>query len=562
MLLGGYEAFRCPVRVWWDHLPGAALDSEASSSLQRRFDGGNVFEEQIFAELSALHGPEAVLVGGDSTGERVEATLDAMRSGRRLVLGGQLPHDRAGGRVGKPDILLRVTADDEPPRYVPVDVKHYRQFGKTLARAARKGVPRYSTLADPHALVEVPRISGSSDHRFKACMQLTHYTRMLQACGFHPGPNWLTGAVIGTSDITDVVPGAGRWVLGWFDLNEPLFTTYSRDLEGPKVRSALDRYDHEFAFRLEVARKAAESLDDTARPVEPIRQEDCGDCPYSSRCLVESEGRAHRDITHGALSVREWKALGRLGIVTTADLAAVDLDRSDLVERLVPEVEKNEEQMEKRLGDAIRRARLIVAGQPWERVAPADEMPAADIEIDVDMENQQQGGLVYMWGIRKRLGQDDTTAEYVDDFHTWAELDVDRAGHLAERYFRWLQAQIADAEAAGKTIAFFHWTSPEVGKLRRHLPGTITEEEFSAVEKHHVDLWDHFRKRYFSVHGTGLKNVARSLGFEWPMQDAGGEHSLGVIEQAQRGDETARQWLRDYNHADTAATAHIRDALR
>jgi predicted RecB family nuclease len=488
-----------------------------------------------------------------------------MQEGRLLVIGGQLPHDAVGHRVGKPDVLLRVTDLGEKPGYVPVDVKHYQQFGDALKRTPRKeSLARISTLDDPAVVRDAPQVSATSPSRFKAALQLAHYTRMLEACGFHPGPDWLVGGVIGTSDLRSLVPGVDETVIGWTNLADPLFVSYSRTRQGPVKRSAMERYDHEFGFRVTVAEKARDAgLDMAPTLVEPIRQKECDTCPYQDRCWTNTIGRAHQDVTFETLSVREWKALSGLGVTTTADLASVDLEESDLLQRLVPEIEQTEKSARGRLERAVRRARLVVAGLPWECTAEQFDVPAADVEIDVDMENQEQGGLVYMWGVRRRTAQDDSTAAYLDDFHTWDPLDAEAASGLALRYFRWLQSQIRDAEAAGRTVLFFHWSHPEISKLRNHLAGTqVTDEEFNHVAEHHVDLERFFKDHFFTVHGTGLKVVAPALGFRWSSSDAGGEHSLGVVEEAQQGDDAARAWLLEYNEADTAATAHIRDALR
>lgn len=564
MLLGGYSAFQCPVRTWWDHVPGSRVDMAPTPTLQRRLDAGNRFENEVFATLFATHGADAEVITAESSNERIEQTIYAMRAGVLLVLGGQLPHDHSGARVGKPDVLLRVTPEGASPRYVPVDVKHYQQFGGALKGTRRRQSPtQFSTLDRPDILLDAPNVSGASPHRFKASMQLAHYTRMLQACGFHPGPDWLKGAVLGTSDIGSLVPGVGKLVLGWFDLSASLFATYSRSRQGSVKRSALDRYDHEFGFRVTVAGRAATWVQGDDRPVEPVWQKECGDCPYETRCGNELEGRAHRDVTFETLSVREWKALDALGVATTAELAAVDLDNSSIVETLVPHVEQNVEGVRRRLDRVVRRARLIVAGLPWEATSETIAIPSADIEIDVDMENQEDGGLVYMWGIRRREGQDESTAEYIDDFHTWQRLSIETAADLAVRYFRWMQAQVLQAEMAGRTIAFFHWSHPEISKLRTHLNDTdVTDKEFAAVEQCHVDLEQFFRTHFFAVNGTGLKSVAPALGYKWPSADAGGEHSLAVVEDAQAGDYDARRWLLAYNEADTVATAYIRDSLR
>ena len=57
---------------------------------------------------------------------------------------------------------------------------------------------------------------------------MAHYRRMLQACGYHPGPDRLWAAVLGTS-LIKVTPGqAADLVFVWHDLNDPERVTFFR----------------------------------------------------------------------------------------------------------------------------------------------------------------------------------------------------------------------------------------------------------------------------------------------------------------------------------------------
>ena len=48
------------------------------------------------------------------------------------------------------------------------------------------------------------------------CLQLAHYTRMLQACGLHPGDDRPIGAILGTS-LVSLLDGVPERVFVWFD---------------------------------------------------------------------------------------------------------------------------------------------------------------------------------------------------------------------------------------------------------------------------------------------------------------------------------------------------------
>ncbi len=125
--LGGYPAKQCPVRVQWDTIrPAEPLPP--APPVQRRLDRGIEFERQIVAELLACHRDARVIAGADRAdrAERETATLSAMRAGVPVIIGGRLPADLTGHRVGEPDLL--VVAGPGEPRYRAVDIKHHRSL--------------------------------------------------------------------------------------------------------------------------------------------------------------------------------------------------------------------------------------------------------------------------------------------------------------------------------------------------------------------------------------------------------------------------------------------------
>ncbi len=183
-------------------------------------------------------------------------TVQAMDTGAPLVLGGWLPDDVEGGRTGRPDILIKAGHG-----YLPADVKHHL----TLKRAKVKCV-LVSSLASPDERREAMGWTATT-HRYEDGLQLGHYSRMLQACGYHAGPEWLSGAILGTTQL-EVTPGQDpELVFAWHNLTEPLLFTFSRT-RGKTRRSLLERYDHEHAFRVKVADVArrATGADDDLQP--------------------------------------------------------------------------------------------------------------------------------------------------------------------------------------------------------------------------------------------------------------------------------------------------------
>ena len=271
LLLTGYDAKRCARRIHNEWDPSAEqVQWEVPPEVQMRFDAGNQFEETVFADLSAELGPsrcvDLSVVSGKA--QSIAATLAAMKDGVAVILGGWLPDDAAGGRSGKPDVLVEVS----PGRYVPGDVKAHKMISPRA-----KGVLTYSTFAAPADQLHADGLAAATTARFDDYLQLAHYWRMLQAIDRAPaGASF--GVIIGRDDVPDLAPN-GR-VLTWLDLDAPLFETYSRT-KGKARRTALERYDHEQGFRLKVARAASQGAQAL---VEPVFTDECDSCPWYEHC--------------------------------------------------------------------------------------------------------------------------------------------------------------------------------------------------------------------------------------------------------------------------------------
>lgn len=562
ILLGGYVAKHCPVRTHNDWDPTVpAMAWEPATELQARLDAGVAFEREVFDALKALHGPDAREVKVSDEQGRIADTLEAMRDGVLIILGGQLPHDNEGHRVGKPDILVRHSSSGKPS-YLPADVKHH---GVAAAAKRASTEATVSTLTEPNRRVSVPFYS-TTKHRPEDSLQLAHYTRMLQACGFHPGGDELVGGIVSTSQVA--VSGSDPdLILVWHALDVPYFTTYSAR-EGKKNRTALERYDHEFDFRVEVARVAARRtgrLDDPVPLVIPIGQEECFSCPYEHWCAAQTtEDNPSFALQAGRLTVREWQALASLGVTTTSQLADLDPTDTSFLSAYLPLVShRRTSDASTMLVRAVERSRLIRDGvllQP--KSEELDPLPSADIEVDVDIENDADSR-VYMWGVRVREGRDDSTAVYLSDFTSWEQLTDESERELAAAYVSWLRGLIAGAEAEGMSVRVFHWSHPETSRLRRLLGKDEVED---LIARYYVDLRTELEARFITVAGSGLKLIGQAVGYSWSADDAGGgvsQHYIDLARHAPTGSERerARAWLTAYNQDDVRATSVIRDRL-
>ncbi|MCH9703142.1 MAG: ribonuclease H-like domain-containing protein [Actinomycetia bacterium] len=560
VLLGGYAAKRCPVRAQYDALPLVRTQEVPSAEDQARIDAGIAFEANVFARLLALN-PGAVLIDRQlRRAAAVAATVEAMDSGAPLVLGGWLPDDPAGGRTGRPDLLIAVDGG-----YLPGDVKHHRS-----AQPSQRTAVEVSTLGDPAARRAVPGWSAATPHRYGDGIQLAHYWRMLGACGRAPrGRAW--AAVLG-STVLDLSGGGGdedELVFVWHDLEAPGAFTFSRS-QGKARRSLLQRYDHEHVFRVKVAqtaRRVGGAGDDPQLLVAPVGQPECRRCPYEQFCAdkmgPEDPSAA---INVGGLDTREWLALRQLGVDTTAELAALDPDDDEFADAYYLEVShRTRTGARRRLRDVIERAAMIVAGIDIARTRPGP-VPVADVEIDLDVE-WDTDQFVYLWGARVRHGTDDTTGRY-HHFADWSATNTDSEYRLAVEVAEWLRSQIAAANRAGGTLLVFHWSSPERVQLQRILGASavadLIDPECGGV---FVDLEQFFKRHFVAVHGSSIKQVAPRYGFRWRVEDPGGAISQTHLAQLRESDDEveadkAKSWLLSYNEDDCAAMAAIRDGIR
>lgn len=551
VVLDGYAAKQCPVRIHNNFSPLVLTLKEVRSEEQQAvIDAGNAFEAEIFAGLLKIH-PTAVLVDGELRREEaIATTIAAAASGAPLVLGGWLPDDSAGGRSGKPDILIKVDGG-----YLPADVKHH----KTLEAAKRKAIP-VSSLANPGILIEAAR-STTSDYYYNDCLQLAHYTRMLQACGLHPGDESLIGAILGKS-LVSLADGDPERVFVWYDLAKPVRYTFSRS-RGKVRRSLLDCYDHEHDFRVQVAttaRRITGSGDDPEPLVVPIGYKDCPGCPYEHWCAEQmGPDDASVAITRGRLDTREWRTLRRMGFRTVDALADLEPEDPAFFDEYYPEVTHlSRTQALKRLRGAVQQAQLIRGGIYFEPKTDAlIVVPRADIEIDFDIE-WDNSNRIYQWGLRVREGQVEQTARY-EPVVSFDDLDDDSELALAEQAAERIMQLRAEAETAGKTVAVYHWHHVEVSNTQKF--DCVT----AALDGISLDLLSWFA-RTFRVQGSaGIKTIAQLFEFNWAVDDPGGRLSMLKIDVARAGGPDAaeaKQWCLSYNESDVAAQAVIRDGLR
>ena len=130
----------CPERVQLDVLqPCEPLPDPPF--LQMLYRAGNEHEDDTFALLfDGLEG--AVVIDAEDLDAREWQTMQAVRSGARVVAGGRLPVDHESHRVGQPDLLVR-----HGEGYLPIEVKSHKALERV--RKAGTGLALVSDVTTP-----------------------------------------------------------------------------------------------------------------------------------------------------------------------------------------------------------------------------------------------------------------------------------------------------------------------------------------------------------------------------------------------------------------------------
>lgn len=608
LILGGYAAKRCPVRVVLDKIPPAEAPIAESVLARRRMDEGNAFEERVFAQLRGSHPAAVEIDGATSKSAQIAATVAAIENGAPIILGGWLPDDVDGHRTGRPDVLLRAEARTTGGwNYHPVDVKHHAAAEWNHREVAEDWqVPRTTLQApfwDDRENASGLRFKGAK--RFDDWLQLAHYHRMLEAMGRASAV--AAGAIIGKEE-----------ALIWADLTDPALrrTWTSKDVDR---ESALSRYDMEFSFRLDAVGAAME--DESI--VEPVRTYECQECPWQNHCNPVLESSQSVSLVP-SVSYRAWRTYRHMGVHTVEELASLDhasaqvadawprqmvtldsiMDRLktdppstpirtlfrgekgkavDLladhgittigdVAALDPRVLKSIHWPTGRIADQVDDARVLTWGDGIphrRRTVDQIALPQRDIEIDIDMESDLDNRC-YLWGARVAPGDN-----YSLDVSWHPDGQTAEGRAFASFWTRMTQWRDHAAES-NQTIGFWCWNeNAEKQALRRGVVSAIalglaTDATATAVDDfcdgdQVIDLWRIFSDTFVTGASKSLKTVAPLAGFAWEDNNPSGAESMlwhgEAIAETEAG-HAARERLVVYNRDDCRATAAVREWMR
>lgn len=551
LLLDPYAARSCPVKTQNAHDPLVPRpDLALSDELVEVFAGIDKVRDQVLDVLARA--PGALDLRGAE--HRAEATVRALGQRVEVLVGPLLPPDVEGHRSGQPDAM--VLAPDGLG-YWPVLVKNKRMLEARHAPEACTVTPldqpRSTALPSPD---QTPRAGRDRD-----LIQAAHHLRLLEGLGLaHPRP--LAG-IVGTDGL-GVLDGAQG--ITWVNLHHRFIRTFSRTAQTNwRLRSPLERYDHEFGFRVAVASNARTN-DGSGhyRPmVWPIVVRECENCPWWSTCkpALDDEDLSLR-ISRSPLDVREISVLRRLGISTLAELAEADLEA--LLPAYLPEV-AHRTGPEQRLRTAARRAQMIRDRVELSRLDDSTiRVPSGQIEVDLDIETAEDDS-IYLWG----LLVDDTSTDEPATYHGFvAWQDLDAAGQVAlAREAMELLESLFDS---GRSVVVYHYSDYERVHLRKLALDSADPVLQAAVERFDqwCDLFTIVRNNFFGVNGLGLKVVATvGAGFHWRDDDPGGLNSQRWFRDAVHAEqadqrEAARLRVLEYNEDDVLATHALRRWLR
>jgi predicted RecB family nuclease len=492
--------------------------------------------------VKALLDPDALIIAGGYIANRAEEEL-AKAFGIAFK-----PTERSS----RPDLIVKVgVRSDGRTAWAPVDIKSHKAI-----ESSKSNFIFTSSIANILPVQE-KRDEGRLD--YDDLHQLAHYTRHFQAIGIDGEDLWV--GIIGRdldncvwARIGDVVTGSGK-----------------------AQESFLSEYDQQYAAAREVVLLSEIENEDLTKksgviPVNSSGKMGCTVCKYHSTCLKEMEAF---DGGYGHVTL-----LARV----TPRVVATHFPQIQSINDLVEQTPLNDAMVTAKI-----RARVHQTGIP-ELLDPSTpfELPEADIEIDIDLENSMEAlreleidepmGVdrlyLYGYGIHDRTVSTDWKTAVIDTFSDYSNTEEGEFGVMSKMWNK-LQEEIEKAESAGKTIKIFHYSPHEYTWWKKFADrfvgrsGVPTRNELEIFKANYlVDLYPLAQKYSFPAKSYSIKDLAPLAKFDWSVDMAGGANSLFKYKAAINKDldeasrKEAREWLDAYNRDDVKATFAVRNYMR
>jgi len=456
-------------------------------------------------------------------------------------------------RVSRPDLLVRVgQGDDGKPRWAPVDIKSHDPLEEN--KSSKVYLAKWDSFLPSDGKETVSRLD------LEDATQLAHYHEHLRNLGIASNEGYI--GVIGR-DIETIV---------WAKLNETVLGLGGKD--GNANTDYLFKFD---AAKQIVANAQARQKDPSLPPaaysaLEGDAKFGCGACTFQLICERELKnhdgGAGHVTLLAGVTKNVQSKYFP--DITSIRDLAAVA--------GLPKPAEKFQVQAQAKV---LNKAILLDPDKDF-------SIPEFDIEIDIDLENSlsafQDNGLaeiegkdrvyLYGFGIHDRTSNRDWRTATFDSFSDYSNTEEGEY-QLLLKMWNFLKDQVDKAEAAGKSIGIFHYSSHEKTWWRNFArnhdgkAGVPTLEEVeSFISDYFEDLWGYAKQVALGTTGYGIKKLAPKAGFNWKVDDPGGALSLLKYKDAVDPSKSPAEqqesidWLYSYNLDDVRATFAVRDYLR
>ena len=525
---------------------GFSHEKKAMTALQQVISGFIAIDQEKKSEqiqidtVKAILDPNAFVIAGAYIAELAEM---------ELAKAFDVPY-RPSQRSSRPDLMVRVgNRSDGRPIWSPVDVKSHKAITDSKSNFIFSSP--ISSIFPSQEAREQGRLDYNDLH------QLAHYTRHFQALGIDGDDLWV--GIIGR------------------DLDHCIWARIGDVVMGHGQESFLSVYDQQFAEAREVIKLSMIENENLAQkagviPVNSSGKMGCTACKYKSTCLKEMEAF---DNGHGHVTL-----LARVTPLTVEK----HFPHIASINDLLTQNPQNDAMVTAQI-----RARVRKTGVP-ELLDPSSpfELPEADIEIDIDLENSMEvlreleldepigedRLYLYGFGVHDRTIDKDWRTAHIDTYSNYSNTEVGEFEVMSKMWNK-LHLEITKAENSGKSIKIFHYSPHEFTWWKKFAnrfagrPGVPTINEVEEFKINYlVDLYPFAQKFAFKAKSYSIKDLAPLAHFEWSVEMAGGANSLFKYRDAinEKLDQSARDgaisWLDAYNRDDVRATFAVREYIR